>query len=239
VSRPAAVAVSRYIVLTPIITGSTFSNIGTLALALMRNANMFAHLRLALYDSNQTLVMGSQEVQVDNAKDGIVYFPLLSSVKLLPSTLYYIAYWADSTLFTAEGEAYDAECYYGLNYVYNDDVNVSPWPVNIGTYEADFYSCNPLPVAALGCSTTGVLPPPIPVCPPGEEKEGSSTATLLAVALVAALLSVGLTLLSVWLYLSGKCGWCKTQGGGGLSMSDDDSSSSRTRSDNLRTSLMD
>ena len=224
--------------LTPVVTGSTFSLISSLGLAMMANANMFAHIRLALYDSNQTLVQGSQEVQVDNVQDGLLFFPLLSPVKLLPSTQYFIAYWADATLYTAQGEAYDAECYYGLTYTYNDDVTVSPWPVNIGTYEADFYNCPPLPVAALGCTTTGVVPPVVPECPPLEAKEEESPAALVVVILVTALLTLALTLLSVWLYQTGRCAFCK-RGAGGQSASEDDIGGSSSRRDNLRTSLMD
>ena len=259
---------SQYITLTPFITGNTYSTITELAFGMARNANMFAHVRLALYDSNQTLVMESQEVELFNAQDAVLFFPLLSQVKLSPASKYYVAYWSDVTLYSAAGSSYDAECYYGLTYRYNDDDHISPWPVNIGTYEvraknalyicsvcgcallmllfyvcvwfcsqADFFNCNPLPVAVLGCSTTGEAPVVPPLCPPAEE--GSSTGSMLGVAIVGLLLGVGLTLLSVWMYQTGKCAACKREGGMGSSDDDIPPRQPRRGRDELRTGLMD
>jgi len=227
----------QYVTFTPIFTGATFSSITQLALAMNQNANVFAHIRMAVYDNNDTFLMGTNEIAIDNPQDSILYFTLTSPLLLLPYSRYYLAYWADVTLYTVAGEAYNALCYYGLQYSYNDDITVSPWPVNIGSYEADYYNCMPLPVAALGCTTTGTVPEVPPLCPPAEE--GVSKGTVVGIVLLVTLLASGLTLLIVWMYLTGRCAMCKRDGGS-MSMSDDSvrTTSSKSSKDERYASLM-
>ena len=191
------------ITLTPFPTGPQYSTVTQLALALLQNGNVFAHIRMALYDSNDTFIMATNEVTVDNPRDEILFFTLTQPVLLQPATTYYIAYWTDVSLYTAAGQTYDALCYYGLNYGYDQ----GGWPVTVGTFEAEMYNCNPLPVAALGCTSAGSPPPVQPACPPQKEESdsGLSLATVVALVLIVALVTVGATLLASRLYAQGKC----------------------------------
>ena len=124
-------------------------------------------------------------------------------------------------LYTAAGSGYDALCYYGLQYGYD----LQPWPITVGSVEAEYYDCNPMPVAALGCSTTG-SPPVIPPLCPDEREEGTSTAGVAAAVLITAIVSVLATLLVSRVHTTGRC---KGGGGGG----DEESAS---HSESLRSS---
>ena len=148
------------ITLSPFNTGNDYSSIQQLGLALLQNANVFAHIKMALYDSNNTLMGITNEVAVDNSRDDVLYFTLQKPVTLRPASVYYAAYWADVSLYTPAGSDPTALCYYGVQYGYDLD----PWPITIGSEEAEFYNCNPLPVAALGCVTGAIPPPPQEVC---------------------------------------------------------------------------
>ena len=148
------------ITLSPFNTGPQFSSISQLALGLLQNANVFAHIRMAVYDSNNTLMAGSNEVAVDNSRDDVLYFTLDRPVTLYPASTYYAAYWSDVSLYTPAGQDYTALCYYGLQYGYD----LEPWPQTIGSVEAEFEECHPLPTAALGCVTAAIPPGPTEVC---------------------------------------------------------------------------
>jgi len=142
-------------------------------------------------------------------------------VVLQPASVYYVAYWADVALFIAGGSNFNALCYYGLQYGYD----LQPWPASIGSVEAKYYNCNPLPVAALGCTTSGSPPNIPPACPATEEK--TSITVIGAAVVLTAIVTALLTLLCVKLYLSGKCsgGLFKRSSSNGI---DDDVRSSRT-----------
>ena len=148
------------ITLSPFNTGNVFSNISQLALAILQNANVVAHIRMALYDFNNTLMAQSNEVTIDNSRDDVLYFTLTKPVTLQPASVYYAAYWTDVSLYTPANSVFNALCYYGLQFGYDLD----QWPITVGSEEARFYDCNPLPVAALGCSTGAIPPPPQEIC---------------------------------------------------------------------------
>ena len=216
------------ITLTPFWTGGDYSSVTQLAIAMIQNANVFAHIRMALYDSNNTLLMGTNEVTIDNIRDTTLYFQLQQAVALQPATMYYIAYWADMALYTPAGDREGALCYYGLQYGYD----LQPWPATVGSQEAQYYECYPLPTAALGCTATGsptVIPP---LCPePEKSSSGMSTASVAALVLVTALVSVLATLFIARMVASGKC-----KRGGGSSYDDDGMSSSSLKSSETSTS---
>ena len=209
------------ITLTPFNTGGDYSLITELAISITQNANVFQHCRMALYDMNNTIMSDSNEVQVVNSQDNTLYFTLHTPVLLQPASQYQIAYWTDIDSYTAAGSAYTAHCYYGLQYGYD----LGPWPVTVGSVEAEYYDCNPLPVAALGCTTTGSPPYIPPTCPEVKEEGGTSTAGVAAAVLVTAIISVLATLLIQRMVTTGRCkreGW----GAGGV---DDDSHSATLR----------
>ena len=81
------------ITLSAFMTGGEYSLVSQLALGMVQNANVFAHIRMALYDANHTIMADSNEVQLDNPQDMVVYFTLDKPQLLQPATLYYIAYW--------------------------------------------------------------------------------------------------------------------------------------------------
>ena len=91
------------ITLSPFHTGPENSSVSTLALALMQNGNVFAHIRMALYSLEDALLAESNEVTVDNPQDVTLYFTLNQTVLLRPASTYYIAYWTDVSLYTAAG----------------------------------------------------------------------------------------------------------------------------------------
>ena len=204
------------ITLTPFSTGPTYSNITQLSISLGMNANMFAHMRMALYFGKALdLLAESNELVVDNVQDVTLYFTLNQTVTLYPASQYYIAMWTDVTLFTAAGWDYSAFCYTGVTYGYD----LQAWPARIGSFEADYYNCHPLPVAALGCAVaTGppYVPPIDPDCPPlnstepaySEKEEGYSASSLLVSVLLTAIASVLATALIGWLVVSGRCNGC-------------------------------
>ena len=212
------------ITLSPFNTGPTYSNVTQLALTLGQNGNVFAHIRMALY-LNSTLLAESNEITVDNPQDVTLYFTLNQTVTLYPASQYYIAMWTDVSLYMAAGWDYSGLCYYGITYGYD----LQPWPASIGSVEAKYVNCHPIPVAALGCALSGGPPyiwpvdPNCSVCncssqPPGisvsstsstgmpgptvDEGSGYSTTALL---IIASLLSAGIivmaTLLVVWLII--------------------------------------
>ena len=152
------------ITLSPFNTGPTYSNVTQLVLNIGANANVFAHVRMALY-LNNTLLAESDEVTLENPQDATLYFTLNQTVTLFPASLYYIAMWTDVTLYMAAGWDYSGLCYYGITYGYD----LQPWPATVGSVEALYTNCHPIAVAALGCAVAGGAPyvPPVdPNCPP-------------------------------------------------------------------------
>ena len=119
------------------------------------------------------------------------------------------------SLYTAAGADFNALCYYGLQYGYD----LQPWPPSVGSKEAEYTNCRPLPVAALGCVVAVGPPPPPPecpncadcppppVCPPGGEtqEEGVSVGAVVGIVMVAVLLTALLTVLALRMYQQGKC----------------------------------
>ena len=154
-------SVFNLITLSPFNTGPENSSVSTLALGLYQNGNVFAHIRMALYDLQDALLAESNEVTVDNPQDVVLYFTLNQTVLLRPASTYYIAYWTDVALYSAAGAVPTALCYYGIQYGYD----LQPWPPSVGSKEAEYTACKPLPVAALACQVA-VGPPPLPPeCP--------------------------------------------------------------------------
>ena len=214
------------ITFTPFNTGPDYSMISQLAVALVSNANVFAHIRMALYDQNNTFMMGTNEIQIDNPRDNTYYFQLDKPVALQPASTYYVAYWADMALFSAAGSAFNAECFYGEQYGYD----LGPWPVTIGSREAEFYDCHALPVAALGCTSAGQPPAPpagCPDCDKCEEKEGVSAGTVAGLVFLTALVTAVVTVMVMRQVAAGKC---KRSGGGGYEDDDGASTTSSLRS---------
>ena len=209
------------IVLTPFSTGPSYSNVTQLSITLGQNANVFAHMRAALYFGKALdLLAESEGLVIDNLQDVTLYFTLNQTVMLYPAQQYYIAMWSDVSLFVAAGWDYSGLCYTGVTYGYD----LQPWPERIGSQMADYYRCHSLPVAALGCALpTGppYLPPIDPDCPPvntsqhayeaeGEEEDDNISAGTLFVSLVVcAILSALITLLLVWLVINGRCNGLK------------------------------
>ena len=151
------------ITLSPFNTGPENSSVSVLALALHQNGNVFAHIRMAIYDLQDALLAESNEVTVDNPQDVILYFNLNQTVLLRPASTYYIAYWTDVSLYSAAAQVPDALCYYGIQYGYD----LQPWPASVGSKEAEYVACKPLPVAALACQVAvgpSPLPPECPTC---------------------------------------------------------------------------
>ena len=219
------------IVLSPINTGPgpDYSTVTQLALALNQNGNVFAHIRMALYGSDRSLLAATNEVGVDNARDGILYFTLEKPVLLTPAAVYYVAYWSDVAFYSAAGQDFDmANCYYNLTSGYDRQ----PWPTSVGGQEAEYYLCYPLPVAALGCSTPNIVPPPIPpICPTNngttdnDDGKRYSMVTVFVVGFLALALGIICTLLGVKVYNAGNCP--RFLGGGSGSGSDSGPLSSR------------
>ena len=199
------------ITLSPFHTGPTYSNVTQLALTLSHNANVFAHIRMALY-LNNTLLACSAELTVDNPLDVTLYFTLNTTVTLYPASQYHIAMWTDVSLYMAAGWDYSGLCYYGITYGYD----LQPWPQSIGSVEAEYTNCHPIPTAALGCAVPSgppYVPPVDPNCPtcinctkPAEDKEeGVSTKSVLAGVFVSALLAFLAAVLLGWLIATGRC----------------------------------
>ena len=222
------------IVLSPFNTGPEVSTVRELALAINQNGNVFAHIRMALYGSDNLLLAQSNEVAVDNARDAVLYFQLDREVVLKAAAVYYAAYWSDVSFYSTAGQDWNAaKCYYNLTEGYDRQ----SWPSTIGSVEAEYYTCNPLPVAALGCSTPDVKPPPDPpVCPPTNstgptDGKRYSVVTVFVVGFLALALGVILTLLGVKLYNAGSCHRFLGRSGAGdsgpLSSRSEDSGSSR------------
>ena len=217
------------ITLSPFNTGRTYSNVTQLAITLGQNANVFAHIRMALY-LNNTLLAESNEVTVDNPQDITLYFQLNQTVTLYPASQYYIAMWTDVSLYMAAAWDYSGLCYYGITYGYD----LQPWPASIGSVEAKYVNCHALPVAAFGCAVpTGPpwVPPVDPNCPvcnctKHEEKElGIATSTVAVSLLGSNLLSIAVAVLVAWLVASGKCSRSKTAAVGSSRRDEKESSS--------------
>ena len=233
------------IVLSPFNTGPTDpSTVNQLALALNQNGNVFAHIRMALYHADGRLLAATNEVAVDNARDGVLYFKLEREVVLAPAAVYYAAYWSDVAFYSTAGQDWNAaQCYYNLTQGYDRQ----DWPSTVGGQEAEYYLCYPLPVAALGCSTpNAVVPPEPPVCPPvnngtGEVDDGRrySVVTVTMVGFLALVLGVICTLLGVKVYNAGNCpsflGFGNSNSGAGpLSSRGDDASTTSSRYSSLQ-----
>ena len=244
------------IVLSPFNTGpGDYSTVTQLGLAINQNGNVFAHIKMALYDANNSLLATSNEITVDNSVDTILIFNLEHSVLLAPASVYYAAYWSDVAFYTSATEDFvTAKCYYNLTMGYDRQ----PWPFTVGSVEAEYYDCNALPVAAIGCSTPNVLPPIIPpVCPAcpsngtcpnngtvivnngtiinnitniDNETKGYSFVTVFVVALLTLALGMIIALLGVKMY---NAGTCQRIGMGGGSV---DSVSLSSRGDSAATS---
>ena len=234
------------IVLSPFNTGpGDYSTITQLALAINQNGNVFAHIRMALYDNNNMLLATSNEVAVDNARDAILYFTLDKPVLLTPASVYWGAYWSDVAFYsTASQDFFAGKCYYNLTAGYDNQ----PWPSTIGSVEAEYYECYPLPVAALGCSTPNIVPPPVPpICPPTNSTDGAadgkrySTVTVFVVGFLALAVGIICTLLGVKVYNSGNCpsfigrgsGSGSGSGSGPLSSHGDEAATSSSRYSSL------
>ena len=199
------------ITLSPFHTGPTYSNVTQLALTLSHNANVFAHIRMALY-LNNTLLACSAELTVDNPLDVTLYFTLNTTVTLYPASQYHIAMWTDVSLYMAAGWDYSGLCYYGITYGYD----LQPWPQSIGSVEAEYTNCHPIPTAALGCAVPSgppYVPPVDPNCPtcinctkPAEDKEeGVSAGAAVVIWLTSALGVFAAALLVMWLVSTGRC----------------------------------
>ena len=203
------------ITLSPFSTGHMYSNVTQLSITLGENANVFAHMRMALY-LNNTLLAESNEVTVDNPQDVTIFFTLNQTVTLYPASLYYIAMWTDVTLYIAASWDYSGLCYYGITYGYD----LQPWPASIGSVEALYTNCHSIPVAALGCAIPSgppYIPPVDPNCPvcnctksePQNEELRFTTAHM-AVGMSASAVMTAIAALFVgWLIISGKCGGVK------------------------------
>ena len=94
------------ITLSPINTGPMNSSVSQVALTLGQNGNVFAHIRMGIYDLNDTLLADTQEVTVDNPQDTTLFFTLSRPVLLRANSLYYIAYWYS----TAQHSTHSAAC---------------------------------------------------------------------------------------------------------------------------------
>ena len=117
------------------------------------------------------------------------------------------------SLYAPAGADFNALCYYGAQYGYD----LQPWPASVGSKEAEYINCRPLPVAALGCVVAVGPPPPPPECPtcpsppvcppvtPSESSSGVSVGVVVALVVVAVLLSALLTALAMRMYQQGKC----------------------------------
>ena len=203
------------ITLSPFNTGLMYSNVTQLVITLGENANVFAHIRMALY-LNNTLLAESNEVTVDNPQDVTLYFTLNQTVTLFPASQYYIAMWTDVTLYMAAGWDYSGLCYYGITYGYD----LQPWPGSIGSVEALYTNCHPIPVAAIGCAVPSGPPyiPPIDPncqvcnCTKAEDERIGFTAVHMAAGMSAsAMLTAVIALFLGWLIITGRC--CAAQAG--------------------------
>ena len=204
------------ITLSPFNTGPTYSNVTQLSITLGQNANVFAHMRMALY-LNNTLLAESNEVTVDNPQDVTLFFTLNQTVTLFPAATYYIAMWTDVTLYMAAAWDYSGLCYYGITYGYD----LQPWPGSIGSVEALYTNCHAIPVSALGCAVaTGPpwVPPVDPNCPPNSttstepevvREGGFSTMHVAVTAAASSVLTAIVGLFVAWLIISGRCGGVK------------------------------
>ena len=223
------------IVLSPFNTGpGDYSTVTQLGLAINQNGNVFAHIKMALYGADNMLLAEAGEVTIDNTVDEVLIFTLNQPVLLAPASVYYAAYWSDVAFYTSATEDWStAKCYYNLTAGYDRQ----PWPFTVGSVEAEYYDCNALPVAAIGCTTPNITPPPVPpVCPPADEVEkGYSAVSLFIVGLLALALGVILALLGVKLYNAGSCRRIGLGGGSGsadagpLSSRGDDAATTSSR----------
>ena len=196
------------ITLSPFNTGMQNSSVSTVAIALRQNGNVFAHIRMAIYSMEDSILAETNEVTVDNPQDTVLYLQLNQSV-LLRAATDLLHRTVDGRLavrehaaphapaaaarqsasdallcrcsaflrYTAAGAYATALCYYGLQYGYD----LQPWPSSIGSKEAEYTLCKPLPVAAYGCQVAvgPPLPPPeCPACPvcPGMPSSSSAVA---------------------------------------------------------------
>ena len=128
-------------------TSASALSITQLAVTLNNNFNTAAHLMLAIYDFTSLQLLGNtSQVLLVNPQDGAVVIALSSPVILQPAHQYLLVMFSDFALYSSFSYGGGGHCA----------------PVAYGAWPATFpssSSCGPVPVAALGCTTSATATP--------------------------------------------------------------------------------